>query len=384
MTKRLWIGRYLGIDLYLHWSFFVLLIGYALYGVSVGQQTLLEVASMLGLLLSMFGCVTLHEYGHAMAARFFGIGTRDITMLPIGGLARLERMPREPWQEIVVAIAGPAVNVVIFLAILAGLLATDFASSWDAAPIGFWETLLVVNLGLVVFNMLPAFPMDGGRVLRAVLALVLSYRRATFIASRIGMVMAVAIGLAGSYLSGNPVTLLVAAFVFWAAGMENRQVAVVESVSGVSVGDVMTTSFSVLPADASVAAASDFAVGALQTAWPVMDDGMLVGVVDLDRIAAALERGDDLRRLGEIARPVMPATPATPLSSVIMTSAESHPGIVPVVDVSAGLIGILDLAQVSQRVGLRQATRRIAARTAAPVLPSPDPGAPPRERELYF
>ena len=195
--KRLKLGTFLGIGLYVHWTF-ALLLGYLAYDAREygAPGMLFAVAVSIG----VFTCVTLHEYGHAMAARRFGIPTVDITLLPIGGVARLERMPRIPWRELVVAVAGPAVNVVIgtLLAIGIGLFAREqlfeFMSSLGtldplSAPsfIAFFFFILMANVILVVFNMIPAFPMDGGRVFRSLMAMVTDYRKATYIASRVGL-----------------------------------------------------------------------------------------------------------------------------------------------------------------------------------------------------
>ncbi len=213
---RSWrIGSIAGIDVNVHWTFLILLGFIALSGVSSAgvPGAAVEVATV----LMLFGIVILHEAGHALAARHFGIGTRDITLYPIGGVARLERMPTRPLQEIVVALAGPAVNVSL-AAVALGL--QPVLAGTDAAWVG--SRFLLVNVGLAMFNLLPAFPLDGGRVLRALLALKTSYVRATGIAARIGRGMAVLFGIAG--LFGSPNLLLIAVFVWMAAGAEERQV----------------------------------------------------------------------------------------------------------------------------------------------------------------
>ena len=162
------------------------------------------------LILLLFLCVLLHEYGHALTARRYGIGTRSITLLPIGGLALLQSMPRDPRQEIVVALAGPAVNLAIAAV---ALLLIELAGRPGCAPrprsrgkAGCCATLFAANLMLALFNLIPAFPMDGGRVLRAVLAMRIDRVRATRIAARVGQVLAVGLGLLG--LFGNPILLL--------------------------------------------------------------------------------------------------------------------------------------------------------------------------------
>jgi len=212
MRNSLRLGTLFDIPVYLHWTFFLLLAFVAFSRAFVAGAG----AALGGVLFvsAIFGCVVLHEFGHALAARRYGIRTRDVTLLPIGGVARLERMPDDPRHELVVALAGPAVNVAI-----AGLL-----GAWLFVTGGgtFTAQLLSVNLALVVFNMLPAFPMDGGRVLRALMARRMSYVHATDLAATIGRGMAVVFGIAGVFL--NPMLILIAIFVWTGAGQEARMV----------------------------------------------------------------------------------------------------------------------------------------------------------------
>ncbi|MGN6644118.1 MAG: site-2 protease family protein, partial [Verrucomicrobiota bacterium] len=194
-----------GIGVYIHVTFLLLLIWAGWYGYSP-RQSWWDAAGQIGFVLALFGIVVLHELGHALTARRFGIGTKDITLLPIGGVARLERMPEDPKQELLVALAGPAVNVILAALLFVGLaVAGQFSDpEWMLHSSGnFFVRLMAVNVLLAVFNMLPAFPMDGGRVLRALLAFRLSYARATRIAARIGQGMAVLFGFAG-LLGPNP------------------------------------------------------------------------------------------------------------------------------------------------------------------------------------
>ena len=219
------LGSFTGIGIYVHWTMSLLLGGvfvfYLYQGASVG-------GALAGLVVVgvLFGCVILHELGHALTAKHFGIPTLDITMYPIGGVARLQRMPREPRQELLIAIAGPAVN----LAIAAVLFVVVIATGRPLTPIPFVEAepnvlglLMWMNLALVGFNMLPAFPMDGGRVLRAGLATKLSYKNATRIASYVGQGMACLFCLFAVW-SFNPVLFFVGIFVFLAARQEAQMV----------------------------------------------------------------------------------------------------------------------------------------------------------------
>jgi Zn-dependent protease len=220
MNWNIKLGRWLGIDVYLHFTFVLLL---AFIGISHGLPERSLAAGLAGALFfsSIFLCVLLHEFGHSLAARRFGIETKDIILLPIGGVARLARMPDRPLHELWIALAGPAVNVVIMVVLGCWLLLTNTfepLSSLSTNRGGLVERLLIVNGFLVAFNLLPAFPMDGGRVLRSLLALKTDHTWATLIAGRIGQAFAVGFGLFG--LVSNPFLLLVAVFIWMGASQE--------------------------------------------------------------------------------------------------------------------------------------------------------------------
>ncbi|MBX9581517.1 MAG: site-2 protease family protein [Gemmataceae bacterium] len=208
MFRSLGLGKFFGIDLYVHPTFWLLPLFVFASGSLGGDVSgaLFEVA----VVLAVFGCVALHEVGHALAARYYGIDTRDITLYPVGGVARLERMPTKPLQEIVIALAGPAVNVAIALGLVGGLAAREYLLPGSLASPGvadrFLGHLTVANLALVAFNLVPAFPMDGGRVFRAVLALGLPRVEATRLAVGLGAAVAVGFGLIGLGLVPNPLT----------------------------------------------------------------------------------------------------------------------------------------------------------------------------------
>jgi Zn-dependent protease len=213
------IGRVAGIDIYVHATFLAvfLLFPGAFDGGSLSPLNVL-------LVLSVFGCVLLHELGHALMARRFGIETHDITLYPIGGVARLARMPRAPGAELLIALAGPAVNFAIAVALFPLLVVAGFDLT-SASTMGvFVAEVLYVNLGLGLFNLVPAFPMDGGRVLRATLSGWLGRVQATVVAATIGRVLAVSFGLTALFLTGNPIHVALAAFIFLAARAEEAQV----------------------------------------------------------------------------------------------------------------------------------------------------------------
>ncbi len=246
---RSWkIGHLAGIGIQVHWTFF-LLPALAAFQVISGGGTWLAAVDTVLFVLAIFGCVVLHELGHALTARRFGIATHDITLLPIGGVARLARMPKNPWQELAIAAAGPAVNVAIAAALAIGLavggLLTPAAAASGTAT--WFVNLIAVNLALVAFNLLPAFPMDGGRVLRSLLAMRLPYLRATRIAATTGQVLAVVLGLLGLFVLFNPLLMLVALFVFVAARGEARM-AELEAVRDTTDGILWCNEYTPLPA----------------------------------------------------------------------------------------------------------------------------------------
>ena len=186
------LGNFAGIDVYIH-ATFLLLIGWVGFSHWLEHQSWAQVLNGILFILALFVCVILHEYGHALTARKYGIKTRDITIYPIGGVARLERMPEKPLEELWVALMGPAVNVVIAGGLFAYLYLTSSlvpVSELTIASGSFLERLMGVNISLVLFNLIPAFPMDGGRVLRALLAMKLDYVKATQIAANIGQGLA--------------------------------------------------------------------------------------------------------------------------------------------------------------------------------------------------
>jgi Zn-dependent protease len=212
------MGRVAGIDFYLHPTFLLILFYAGMFDGGV---------LAVGSIVAVFGCVLLHEMGHALMARRYGIETEDITLYPIGGVARLKRMPRSPGAELAIALAGPAVNVAIAGVLGIGWSLNLFGGPWDRSILGdFAMNLLLVNLVLAAFNLLPAFPMDGGRVLRALLSGWLGRVKATVIAASLGRGFALLLGVFGVHnlLQGNPMLLILSAFIYFVAGAELARV----------------------------------------------------------------------------------------------------------------------------------------------------------------
>jgi len=287
------IGRIFGIDLYVHFTFLLLLLWVAMRHY-LANNDVTEALLGLGFILALFVIVVLHELGHALAARRYGIPTRDITLLPIGGVARLERMPDDPKQELVVALAGPAVNVVLAVGLYIGLRLSqglNLVPIDEAVNVGanIVSQLFWVNVSLAVFNLLPAFPMDGGRVLRALLAMRLDYVRATAVAARIGQGMALLFAFAGLFF--NPFLVFIALFVWLGAAGEASMVQMRSALDGIPIMRAMITDFRTLRPTEPLARAVEYLLAGFQQDFPVVDeDGKLVGILTRNDLTAALAR----------------------------------------------------------------------------------------------
>jgi Zn-dependent protease len=241
--------------------------------------------------LVLFACVVMHEFGHALTARRFGIKTRDITLYPIGGVAKLERMPEKPSEEFWVTVAGPAVNFTIcaFLFILLTLSGANLtAGSMSLSDGSFLQRLMYLNIWLGFFNLLPAFPMDGGRILRSLLAMYLNYNRATQLAARIGQGMAVLFGIAGLFM--NPFLVVIAVFVWFGAGQEASMVQMKHSLAGIPASRAMLTTFQTLTPSDSLSRAVDLVLRTQQTDFPVVENDYLVGLITRSEIMQALRQ----------------------------------------------------------------------------------------------
>ncbi len=365
---RLW-----GIDVYIHYTFLLLLAFVGLQsGANRGEWG--EALGSIGFLLGLFLCVLLHEYGHALAARRFGVGTRDITLLPIGGVARLERMPEDPRQELVIAIAGPLVNVVIAGGLAAGMLASGnplFSfNDFDGASI--FQRLLFINVSLVIFNLLPAFPMDGGRVLRALLAMMMDPVRATRIAANIGKVMALGfLGLA--FYTRSPILGLIAVFVWMGAGGEAAAMEARSAIGDSSVARAMLTQFQVVAPTDPLARAAQLMITGSQTGFPVVSsEGRLVGVLTRADLFTALTRDGEFAPVERaMQREFVVLEAGEPLESALPRLIEAKAPLAPVV-AHGRLVGILTLENASEFIALQRA--RASGRRLPPVIAS----APPR------
>lgn len=326
------IGRLFGSELRVHVTFLLLLIwiGGAAWSQAGPEAALVNVVYV----VLLFACVIAHEYGHALTARRFGIRTPDITLLPIGGLARLERMPEKPVQEILVALAGPMVNVVIFFALwlFVGLTPSDAPLTGEMRFADLPQQIAQLNLILAVFNLIPAFPMDGGRVLRAALALRLDRVRATRAAATVGQVIAVGFGLYGLF-SGNVILLLIAFFIFSAAGAESADLQMQSVLARYRARDAMIVEFEPLAPSDSLEAAGAALIRTTQHEFPVIDpaSGRLEGLLTRPALYQALSARVPPKSVAEI---MTRDIPSVPLNAGMQTVLSRMQGATPAVAVT--------------------------------------------------
>ncbi len=356
------IGRVFGIDVKVHWSFFLLL---AFFGYLAFRDSgsLVNALVTVGIVVALFFCVLLHEYGHSLVAIRLGSEVQDITLLPIGGLARMKSLPERPIDEVKVAVAGPLVNVVLApiffgLAVLFGgnlSLPTDIISGVDSLGQVF-VALGTINIALVVFNMIPAFPMDGGRVLRGLLATRLGAVRATEISSTIGQGFAILFILVG-FLGQNFLLAIVGFFVFLGASGEAQLVRQREQMRGLTVSDVMGTKHrteTVTPYH-NFGQVLDSVIHGYQEDFPVLDeDGNLVGIITRGEIMAAAHspgRYDTVRDLMKTEFPTI-SPDADLFTDGNRILQESGLRALPVVK-DGNLVGMLTVDDVGQAALLR-------------------------------
>ncbi len=330
-------------------------------------------------ILLLFACVVLHELGHVLAARRYGVQTPDITLLPIGGVARLERIPEKPSQEFVIAIAGPLVNVVIaaiLLVILGGVLPAD-SLELDNPAVNLIARLAGANIFLVVFNLIPAFPMDGGRILRAALAHWLGYTQGTRIAATVGQVLAFGFGFLG--LFGNPLLLFIALFVYLGATAEAHAAQMRDVTRGLRARDAMVSRFESLAPTSRIEDAVAQLLSTSQHEFPVVDGaGKMRGLVTRDDIIRVLrERGADTPVL-EVMRTDIPSVRDTvSLKAAMAEIQQAGRAAVAVVDAEGRLAGLITAENLGELMIVMSADR--SGRRGG--RPNPAPGGPRHSRE---
>ncbi len=358
MKGGLPIFRFRGIRVFVHWTFLILPAWIA-YGGYVEGNDLRMILAHIGLVMIVFVCVVLHEFGHALTAQRFGINTRDITLLPIGGVASLERMPEDPKQEFLITAAGPLVNLVIagigFL--LLAIMGVSLFFSDAMLKASTWTQVLSFivgsNLLLFLFNLIPAFPMDGGRIFRSLLSMRLPREKATAIAAGLGRVLAIGF-VAYGFFDSQPFLALIGVFIFFAAGAEARNVRQQTYLRGIRVHQVMRTRFWQLPAHATVQQAIDDLLAGGDKVLVVMENDRFKGVLQRDDLVKAISEGRSAAMLGDLELGIPPAArpddPAGPTYQSMMLG--SHP-ILPVIEEDR-IVGILEPENLAEYIQVKR------------------------------
>jgi Zn-dependent protease len=354
------IGQLAGIDLRIH-ATFLLVLGWVLVSYWMTGKSMEGMLGGLAFIVALFACVVLHEMGHALVARKFGIRTRDITLLPIGGVARLERLPEDPGQELWVALAGPAVNVAIAAVLYVWLTLTH---EWEAfSRLGvvtgaFPERLLMANIWLVLFNLVPAFPMDGGRVLRALLASRMTYSNATQIAASVGQALAFIFGFVGLFT--NPMLVFVSLFVWIGASQEVYATQMKSALSGTPARAAMLRDFEALQSTETLADAVRTTLKGSQHDFPVLDRERVVGVLTrTDLLVALTEFGPDYPVASVMRREFLIAEPAEILEIVFRRLQECDCHTMPVVH-HGRTVGLITMDNLGEYLLIEAALQRRA------------------------
>lgn len=349
------LARIAGIDIYIH-ATFLLLLAWVGFGYWQMAGTVDAVVNGITFVLAIFTCVILHELGHALTARHFGIATQHITLLPIGGIAALEKMPDDPREEMLVALAGPAVNVVIAVLlwiVVGNNLSEPLAQTQDWIDVPFLERLLIVNIMLATFNMLPALPMDGGRVFRAALAMRMDHDAATETAAKVGRGIALVLGFVG--LLYSPILAFIALFVWIGAAAELHSSRMKSALTGVKIGDAMLTDYLVLKSNDKLSNAIEFTLASSQRDFPVIDQTGMVGVLTQTDLLRGLQAEGDTARVGDWMQKEVPSIDVDhPLEEALE---RLQGGVHPLVSVTraGGIAGIINLENFLEYISIHAA-----------------------------
>lgn len=362
MTWSIRIGRIRGTEIKVHITFLLLLGFYAYAYYQAGGPAAALDATLF--LLALFACVLLHEFGHILMAGHFGVRTPDVILLPIGGVARLERVPEEPRQELLIAAAGPVVTLLIAVALgsallIAGQSVALFPLSLDTGAFG--ARLLAANVWVLLFNLLPAFPMDGGRMFRALLAWRLGLGRATKIAASVGQALAAVMGLYGLFAGGGPILALIALFIFLGAGAEASAVETRAAGRGLAVTQMMVTDFRTVPVYATLQQAVELLLAGEQREFPVLDNlGRVEGLLTRDNLIRGLSERGPASAVSDAMTTRIPAvSPSLGFEQALGQLRTSGLPALPVVDTMGKLVGLLTMDNISDLLLIRRARREV-------------------------
>lgn len=361
MSSSLNLGRFAGIKVQIHWTFWLLFLFIAfLVFTQGGDFTTLFWHSLF--IICIFICVVLHEFGHALTARKYGIGTRSITLLPIGGVANLKKIPDNPKEELIIAIAGPAVNAVIALLLIPFVSIDAFAgmdpetlqeelSTITSQNLMFY--LLMANIALVLFNMIPAFPMDGGRIFRSVLSMKMGRVEATRIATGLGKFLALLFFLYGLFYS--IILVVIAVFVWFGAHSENIMIQQLDLMDGYTIRDAMITQYSTLRPDEPLQKAVERILATTEQDFIVTDDHQIQGIIYMADLAEALKKtGKEtpVHRIMDTDFAIL--HPHEPLHSAYRKLRRDNRNFFPVME-NGKLVGVMDLNNINEFLTFRSA-----------------------------
>lgn len=349
------LGEVAGIGIYMHATFLILIAWVVLSHWITGRSLEYAMTGVIFILV-LFGCVVLHELGHALTAKKYGIKTRDITLLPIGGMARLERMPDDPRQELWMALAGPAVSVAIAAVLYFWIQITgrwEPLSRLSVTGGPFIQRLMIVNIVLAIFNILPAFPMDGGRVLRSFLALRMDYIRATRIAAAIGQGMALIFGFIGFFT--NPFLLFIAFFVWIGAVQEAGMVETRSALSGIPVSKAMITEFHSLSPSDPLSKASDFILRGSQQDFPVIENEQAIGVLTRSDLLVSLAKGGQGLSVGEVMQRDFQVVDASEMMEAALSKLQTSESRILLVIQKGKLTGLITMDNLGEFIAIQSA-----------------------------
>lgn len=362
----LYIGSYAGIKVFIHWTFWIIIGWIFLMHYNMGHGLTEGLWGIL-FILALFGCVVLHEFGHALTAKRYHIKTRDITIYPIGGIASLEAMPEKPKQELWVALAGPAVNVVIAAILLiylqytgkvpdlTSLTAEDSNAHMFNLSFGF--NLFAANLILAVFNLIPAFPMDGGRVLRALLALTMNRSKATRIAATVGQFLAIGFVFFGFFY--NFWLVFIGLFIYLGAGSEAAYESTKSALSRYTAKDVLMKQFTCLRPEETLEKVVQLLLNGQEKEFVVAENDKLLGVLTRVELIKGLSEYGKASTVSNVMRKdCIVLHPDMPLHEVYQNLMTNSCAVAPVLD-NGGLIGIVDKENIDEFLLIERALKRI-------------------------
>ncbi|MFH1552150.1 MAG: site-2 protease family protein [Candidatus Omnitrophota bacterium] len=343
------LTRVLGIDIDIHVTFFLLL---GFFFLLLGFKGII-------LILGIFLFVTIHELCHSLVAAHFGIKVKRITLLPIGGVASMSEMPTKPYQELLISLAGPLSNVLIVIIFYYPLYLVlgketlmypfqvitgqvKYAGQFNVLAHIYW-----INLVLAVFNMIPAFPMDGGRILRAILTYRMSYKQATAVAVRLGHIFAILFAYLG-IVHGHIFLLIIAVFIYMAASGEGLQVIVQETIKNYHVRDVLPREFTYVNQDTPLSKVLELIFHTHQEDYPVMEDGQLKGFITRREVIRAVhEMGKEIK-VGQIMRRDIPTVDVSARLNIVQKLMQKHGTNAMPVKKSGKIVGIVTLDDINR------------------------------------